>query len=185
MEHRSLTTLVAASLALAACARPDAPPPREERSLPSGAADAGPENPVPSAVPREARPVDPRELAGDAAPREEARDEAPLGASPLAWDSEHHVTVTFAPTPEPPGFPVGAFRAATKMCLAETKTVVTTENAQTLVLDFGTNGHVSRVQFAGTEALAEPLKACLRKLYAKVGVGKTKGPLSVSLTLTP
>ncbi|MFO0674710.1 MAG: hypothetical protein U0235_34695 [Polyangiaceae bacterium] len=187
MEHRPLITLVAVGLVAAACARPEATP-RDDRPASSNApTDAAAENPIPRPIPRGALPPAPAELWGDAAPRQEAQDPADsrLGASPAAWDSEHHVTVTFVVTPEPAGFPTGAFRAATKMCLAETKTVVPSETTLGLTLGVDKTGHVDRVQFAGTAELSEAMQACLRKLYTKVALGKTKGPLGASLTLSP
>lgn len=120
------------------------------------------------------------------------REEAPaLGADVRAWEGSRSGRVTFVPTPEPAGFPSGAFRAATKICLEETHAPA----AMTLELELATQG--GRVRTVSTAkgvrsgdggadvGATSSLIACLQRLYAKITVAKMPARFSASVSAAP
>lgn len=177
---RLWSVLVAVLFAVVACER------RDGQNAESG----GPVTPAPIGTST-------RTGAPTAQPKPPERDEAPLaalGADVSVWEGRRSARVTFVPTPEPAGFPTGAFRAATKMCLEETHAPA----ELTLALELATQaGRVRTVSMAaglglghhgdgGADAGAtSPLVACLQRLYAKITVAKMPARFTASVSVAP
>lgn len=100
-------------------------------------------------------------------------DVTPVPTLAGSADDKRSWRIVFAPSPEPAGFPTGAFRAATRMCLEETQ--ASADGSLELKLSIS-GGHVKAVTSdkAATSGNAPPaLVPCLQRLYAKVNLGKT------------
>lgn len=109
-------------------------------------------------------------------------EEAPaLGADVSTWEGRRTGRITFVPSPEPADFPTGAFRAATKLCLEETRASV----EATIELKLTTKGgHVRTVNATSDAADAgvpPSLTACLQRLYAKIPIANAPEKLSASV----
>ncbi len=123
-------------------------------------------------------------------PEREATPAAAVGTDVSAWEGRRSGRVTFVPTPEPAGFPTGAFRAATKMCLEE----VHAPAEMTLELTLATQGgRVRTVNKAGGlsgdgsagAGATSPLVACLQRLYAKITVAGMPARFSAAVSVAP